>query len=165
MFVWLPRQRHTLHLVSSTRPIFRHTNTHSFLQRSLATHTNPEKPTPTQTPTAPLPTRVWKKVKHEAQHYWHGSKLLVSDVRIASKLQWKILHGDALTRRERRQVSVCIVTHPIHFAPIFILAQTNHTRPPPSHPLRCICHRTIHGVPPPRCFKAFPKHVTFHFRG
>lgn len=53
---------------------------------------------------APLSTRVWKKVKHEAAHYWHGSKLLVSEVRISARLQWKILHGDQLTRRERRQV-------------------------------------------------------------
>lgn len=53
---------------------------------------------------APLATRAWKKVKHEAQHYWHGSKLLVSEVRISARLQWKLLHGDSLTRRERRQV-------------------------------------------------------------
>jgi len=55
-------------------------------------------------PALPLSTRVWKKVKHEAQHYWHGTKLLVSEVRISSRLQWKILQGDTLTRRERRQV-------------------------------------------------------------
>lgn len=54
----------------------------------------------------PLSTRVWKKVKHEAQHYWHGSKLLVSEVRISGRLQWKILHGESLTRRERRQVRI-----------------------------------------------------------
>jgi hypothetical protein len=53
---------------------------------------------------SPLMTRVWKKVKHEAAHYWHGSKLLVSEVRISGRLQWKILHGESLTRRERRQV-------------------------------------------------------------
>ena len=52
----------------------------------------------------PLVTRAWKKVKHEAAHYWHGSKLLVSEVRISARLQWKILHGESLTRRERRQV-------------------------------------------------------------
>jgi LETM1 and EF-hand domain-containing protein 1 len=55
-------------------------------------------------PKEPLGKRVWKKVKHEAQHYWHGSKLLVSEVRIASRLQLKILRGGNLTRRERRQV-------------------------------------------------------------
>lgn len=55
-------------------------------------------------PQAPLMTRVWKKVKHEAAHYWHGTKLLVSEVRISARLQWKILHGEQLTRRERRQL-------------------------------------------------------------
>ncbi|KAJ3726160.1 LETM1-like protein-domain-containing protein [Lentinula raphanica] len=65
------------------------------------------KPSPPATadPTkGPLLTRVWKKVKHEAAHYWHGSKLLVSEVRISARLQWKILHGEQLTRRERRQL-------------------------------------------------------------
>lgn len=58
----------------------------------------------------PLTTRVWKKVKHEAAHYWHGSKLLVSEVRISARLQWKILHGESLTRRERRQASASYLT-------------------------------------------------------
>ncbi|KAF7322909.1 MRS7 family protein [Mycena chlorophos] len=61
-------------------------------------------PAPKDASKGPLVTRVWKKVKHEAQHYWHGSKLLVSEVRISARLQWKILHGDSLTRRERRQL-------------------------------------------------------------
>ena len=56
----------------------------------------------------PLGTRIWKKVKHEAAHYWNGSKLLVSEVKISSRLQWKILHGETLTRRERRQVRVAL---------------------------------------------------------
>src|SRR6267154_4016529 len=59
---------------------------------------------------APLMTRAWKKVKHEAAHYWHGSKLLVSEVRISGRLQWKILHGESLTRRERRQASKLFLT-------------------------------------------------------
>ncbi|KAK7014939.1 LETM1 and EF-hand domain-containing protein 1, mitochondrial [Favolaschia claudopus] len=64
----------------------------------------PGPPAPKDAPKEPLLPRIWKKVKHEAQHYWHGSKLLVSEVRISSRLQWKILHGEALTRRERRQL-------------------------------------------------------------
>ena len=62
-------------------------------------------PQPPSIPQAPLSTRIWKKVKHEAQHYWHGSKLLAAEVRISARLQWKLLHGESLTRRERRQVS------------------------------------------------------------
>ncbi|EPQ58756.1 hypothetical protein GLOTRDRAFT_18493, partial [Gloeophyllum trabeum ATCC 11539] len=42
----------------------------------------PSPPAPKDTTTKePVLTRVWKKVKHEAQHYWHGSKLLVSELR------------------------------------------------------------------------------------
>ncbi|OJT07282.1 LETM1 and EF-hand domain-containing protein 1, mitochondrial [Trametes pubescens] len=67
--------------------------------------TSTEKPlTPAPKEEAPLATRVWKKVKHEAKHYWHGSKLLAAEVRISARLQWKILHGETLTRRERRQL-------------------------------------------------------------
>lgn len=55
-------------------------------------------------PKPPVLSRAWSKVKHEASHYWNGSKLLAKEVRIASRLQWKLLQGDSLTRRERRQL-------------------------------------------------------------
>ncbi|TIB00743.1 hypothetical protein E3P92_00221 [Wallemia ichthyophaga] len=54
--------------------------------------------------TDPLSTRVWSKVKHEAQHYWHGSKLLAKEIRISARLQIRLLRGKKLTRRERRQL-------------------------------------------------------------
>lgn len=47
---------------------------------------------------------LWQKVKDEATHYWHGTKLLGLEVRISSKLTWKLLNGGHLTRREARQV-------------------------------------------------------------
>lgn len=52
----------------------------------------------------PLTQRIWKSVKDGASHYWHGSKLLISEVRISARLQRKLLHGETLTRRERRQL-------------------------------------------------------------
>jgi LETM1 and EF-hand domain-containing protein 1, mitochondrial len=55
-------------------------------------------------PVPPLMTRVWTKVKHEASHYWHGTKLLASDIRISSRLLASLLKGKTLTRREHRQV-------------------------------------------------------------
>lgn len=55
-------------------------------------------------PGPPLMSRVWTKVKHEASHYWHGTKLLASDIRISSRLLASLLRGKTLTRRERRQV-------------------------------------------------------------
>lgn len=47
---------------------------------------------------------IWQKVKHEAAHYWDGTKLLVAEVRISSKLALKMAAGYELTRREHRQV-------------------------------------------------------------
>lgn len=56
-------------------------------------------------PSGPLLKRAWAVVKKEAAHYWAGTKLLGSEIKISSKLQWKVLNGGSLTRRERRQVS------------------------------------------------------------
>ncbi|ORX59440.1 LETM1-domain-containing protein [Hesseltinella vesiculosa] len=47
---------------------------------------------------------IWQKVKAEAVHYWHGTKLLGLEIRISSKLIWKLLNGGHLTRREARQL-------------------------------------------------------------
>lgn len=47
---------------------------------------------------------LWEKVKHEAAHYWDGTKLLGFEIRISSKLALKMAAGYELTRRERRQV-------------------------------------------------------------
>lgn len=58
----------------------------------------------------PLLTRVWTKVKHEASHYWSGTKLLGKEIRISARLQWKLLRGKQLTRREKRQVrGACLI--------------------------------------------------------
>jgi LETM1 and EF-hand domain-containing protein 1 len=101
----------------------RHQSTPSKATASTAVE-DPEKngkvlPTPPVTkadkdtePKAPLATRAWQKVKHEAQHYWHGSKLLAKEARISARLQWKILHGESLTRRERRQVRLRLASRP-----------------------------------------------------
>ncbi|KAG7800997.1 hypothetical protein KL929_000536 [Ogataea haglerorum] len=51
----------------------------------------------------PKPT-IWQKVKHEAQHYWAGTKLLGLEIKISSKLVLKAASGYELTRREYRQL-------------------------------------------------------------
>lgn len=58
---------------------------------------------PANTAVKPKKT-LWTKIKEEAVHYWHGTQLLGFEVRISSKLTWKLLHGGKLTRREHRQV-------------------------------------------------------------
>ena len=47
---------------------------------------------------------IWQRVKHEVNHYWDGTKLLATEVRISSRLALKMAAGYELTRREHRQL-------------------------------------------------------------
>lgn len=47
---------------------------------------------------------LWDKVKREVQHYWDGTKLLATEVRISTKLALKMAAGYELSRRENRQL-------------------------------------------------------------
>ena len=47
---------------------------------------------------------IWGKVKKEVLHYWDGTKLLATEVRISSKLALKMAAGYELSRRENRQL-------------------------------------------------------------
>lgn len=47
---------------------------------------------------------IGQKIKKEAQHYWDGTKLLATEVKISSRLALKMAAGYELTRREHRQV-------------------------------------------------------------
>jgi LETM1 and EF-hand domain-containing protein 1 len=47
---------------------------------------------------------LMQKVKREVQHYWDGTKLLATEVKISSRLALKMAAGYELTRREHRQL-------------------------------------------------------------
>ena len=47
----------------------------------------------------------WGHFKEELGHYWMGTKLLWVEVKIASRLLFKTTRGEALTRRERKQMT------------------------------------------------------------
>jgi LETM1 and EF-hand domain-containing protein 1, mitochondrial len=47
---------------------------------------------------------IWQKVKKEVVHYWDGTKLLATEIRISSKLALKMAAGYELSRRENRQL-------------------------------------------------------------
>lgn len=49
---------------------------------------------------------ISQKIKKELQHYWDGTKLLATEVKISSKLALKMAAGYELSRRENRQVSI-----------------------------------------------------------
>lgn len=68
--------------------------------RSLTLQGLPEKPITKSIPKAPIMTRL----KEGIQHYWHGSKLLAYETKISSRLIFKLMKGENLIRRERRQL-------------------------------------------------------------
>ena len=47
---------------------------------------------------------IMQKIKHEVMHYWDGTKLLATEVRISTKLAFKMAAGYELSRRENRQL-------------------------------------------------------------
>lgn len=71
-------------------------------------------PTPASTPTAaaipPVQERavakksLYQRIVEELKHYYNGFRLLGIDIKIAGRMVWRLLHGQLLTRRERRRV-------------------------------------------------------------
>ena len=54
---------------------------------------------------------IGQKIKKEVQHYWDGTKLLATEVKISSRLALKMAAGYELSRREHRQVCVKMSLH------------------------------------------------------
>ncbi|ODV96622.1 hypothetical protein PACTADRAFT_48451 [Pachysolen tannophilus NRRL Y-2460] len=48
---------------------------------------------------------LWEKIKHEAHHYWDGTKLLGYECKVSAKLLMKLAAGYELSRRENSQLS------------------------------------------------------------
>jgi LETM1 and EF-hand domain-containing protein 1, mitochondrial len=47
------------------------------------------------------PKDTWHHIKKEAKHYWLGSKLLWSEIKVAYSIVGRLLQGFGMTRRER----------------------------------------------------------------
>jgi LETM1 and EF-hand domain-containing protein 1 len=56
--------------------------------------------------TVALPPKktLWVRFKDEVMHYVSGFKLLYLDVKVSSKIIWKVLNGKTLSRRENKQL-------------------------------------------------------------
>ncbi|XP_077162035.1 LETM1 domain-containing protein LETM2, mitochondrial isoform X2 [Paroedura picta] len=48
---------------------------------------------------------LWQKIVDELKHYYNGFHLLWIDTKVAARMVWRLLHGQILSRRERRRVS------------------------------------------------------------
>lgn len=63
--------------------------------------------TPTVTPAqerAVVKKSLYQRAVDELKHYYNGFRLLGIDIKIAGRMVWRLLHGQLLTRRERRRV-------------------------------------------------------------
>lgn len=57
-----------------------------------------------ETKKEPKKLTIMQKIKREIHHYWDGTKLLATEVRISTKLALKMAAGYELSRREHRQL-------------------------------------------------------------
>lgn len=68
--------------------------------KSLTAQGVPDAPSTKNLPKPPIMARI----KEGLLHYWHGSKLLAYETKISSKLLFKLIRGEQLIRRERKQL-------------------------------------------------------------
>uniref|UniRef100_A0A8C9V4A7 Leucine zipper-EF-hand containing transmembrane protein 2 n=1 Tax=Scleropages formosus TaxID=113540 RepID=A0A8C9V4A7_SCLFO len=62
-------------------------------------------PTPPCAPeTAVVRKSLGQRVVDELKHYYHGFRLLGIDTKVAGRMVWGLLHGQQLSRRERRRL-------------------------------------------------------------
>ncbi|XP_041087825.1 LETM1 domain-containing protein LETM2, mitochondrial-like isoform X2 [Polyodon spathula] len=64
-----------------------------------------ENPAPAPAPEkAVVKKSLRQKVVDEVKHYYNGFRLLGIDTKVAVRMGWRLLHGQQLTRRERRRL-------------------------------------------------------------
>jgi LETM1 and EF-hand domain-containing protein 1 len=66
---------------------------------------------------------IWGHVKLEARHYWFGAKLLGKEASIASGYLWRVMWGQTLSRRERKQFvrTLADLVRLVPFIPLVII--------------------------------------------
>ena len=104
-----------------------------------------------------------QKIKHEAQHYWDGTKLLATEVRISVKLAMKMAAGYELSRRENRQV--CFTVLVIRNVVLTNLSVTTYGQGSGtfSAVLR-VCDCSLCRIVTPYCSPTLPQHAPQHLR-
>ncbi|KAM3926401.1 LETM1 domain-containing protein LETM2, mitochondrial [Leptodactylus fuscus] len=63
----------------------------------------PPTPEPEKSPQV-IRKSLGQRVVDEIKHFYHGFRLLWIDTKVAARTVWRLLHGQVLTRRERRRL-------------------------------------------------------------
>lgn len=114
---WLQEKKHEDAKVSPTA-----TTAELKTDSAVAAAQSPPPPVPDPTPVAstvsPAQERavskksLYQRIGDELKHYYNGFRLLGIDIKIAGRMVWRLLHGQLLTRRERRRVRKdCLQEH------------------------------------------------------
>nr|XP_033804501.1 LETM1 domain-containing protein LETM2, mitochondrial isoform X2 [Geotrypetes seraphini] len=101
-------------LVSAHTKAVRMLHSSSHWHQDLPNNPMPSKSTAKQDPekVKPQPTSnryvaviklLFRKIMKELNHYCQGFRLLWIDTKVAARMVWQLLHGQVLTRRERRR--------------------------------------------------------------
>lgn len=69
-----------------------------------ASTTNPAAAVLSQQERTLVKKSIYNRVVEELKHYYNGFRLLGIDIKIAGRMVWRLLHGQLLTRRERRRL-------------------------------------------------------------
>nr|XP_033804489.1 LETM1 domain-containing protein LETM2, mitochondrial isoform X1 [Geotrypetes seraphini]XP_033804490.1 LETM1 domain-containing protein LETM2, mitochondrial isoform X1 [Geotrypetes seraphini]XP_033804491.1 LETM1 domain-containing protein LETM2, mitochondrial isoform X1 [Geotrypetes seraphini]XP_033804492.1 LETM1 domain-containing protein LETM2, mitochondrial isoform X1 [Geotrypetes seraphini]XP_033804493.1 LETM1 domain-containing protein LETM2, mitochondrial isoform X1 [Geotrypetes seraphini] len=102
-------------LVSAHTKAVRMLHSSSHWHQDLPNNPMPSKSTAKQDPekVKPQPTSnryvaviklLFRKIMKELNHYCQGFRLLWIDTKVAARMVWQLLHGQVLTRRERRRL-------------------------------------------------------------
>ncbi|XP_068167315.1 LETM1 domain-containing protein LETM2, mitochondrial isoform X2 [Antennarius striatus] len=89
---------------SQTAPAPTATSTSTSTTTTTTTTTAAAAATPAVQERAVVKKSVYQRVVDELKHYYNGFRLLGIDISIAGRMVWRLLHGQLLTRRERRRL-------------------------------------------------------------
>ena len=104
-----------------------------------------------------------QKIKKEVQHYWDGTKLLATEVKISSRLALKMAAGYELSRRENRQVRITPSMAAVSVLTA-CLVTTNRPRLGSLGAFLGLRHCTVRGTPATCCAKAIPEPPPINLR-
>ncbi|XP_058492726.1 LETM1 domain-containing protein LETM2, mitochondrial [Solea solea] len=82
----------------------------SIISNSQPPSASPPASTTTAATVSPMQERtvvkksVYQRIVDELKHYYNGFRLLGIDINTAGRMVWRLLHGQLLTRRERRRL-------------------------------------------------------------
>ena len=101
---------------------------------------------------------VWVSVKNVLKHYYSGFRLLFLDVKVSSKIVYKITRGKPLTRRESRQLVRTTSVGQIYYYCFYVFTSMIIFFAIGSFSVSAIFniyHHPIYGICPSSCIKTF----------